>query len=195
MNMKHRILSLIVVVGAVGVAACEQSPQKDAAAEQKVAREAQEKIAKAEKEAAEKTAKAKLEADEKVAAAAKELADKKIEVKQDLAQELADIKYQAFVGLRDYKTFVTKRLDDTEKKFTDLKVKGDAKAATMKADAKKEWADIVKEAEAELKQARTDVKTLEAVTEPTWSTTKARVDTGLKNFAKSVDTLGKKIEQ
>jgi hypothetical protein len=194
MNMKHQILGLIVVLGAIGVAACESTPEKDAVAEQKVTQEAKDKIAKAEKEAAEKTAKAKKEADEKIAAAAKELAEKKVEVKVDLAQELADIKYQTFVGLRDYKALVASRLDENEKKFIDLKTKGDAKAGTMTADAKKEWAELMKTAEAELTQARTDLKSIEAATETTWSTTKARVDTGLKNFAKSVDTLGKKIQ-
>ena len=195
MSKKHGILSLIVVLGAVGIVACEQSPQKDAAAEQKASEEAKEKIVKAEKEAAEKTTKAKNDAADKIAVAAKELAEKKVEVKEDLAQELADIKYQAFVGLRDYKTLVTTRLDDKEKKFTDLKVKAEGKSATMSADAKNEWAQLVKVAEAELKQARTDVKSLEEVTEPTWSTAKNRIDIGLKNFAKSVDTLSQKVDK
>jgi hypothetical protein len=178
--MKHQILGLIVVLGAIGVTACEPTPtpQKDAVAEQKAAQEAKDKIAKAEKEAAEKTEKAKKEADEKMAAAAK---------------DLAEIKYQSFVGLRDYKALVASRLDENEKKLVDLKTKGDAKAGTMTADAKKEWADIMKTAEGELKQARTDLKTVDAATETTWSTTKARVDTSVKNFAKSVDNLGQKI--
>ena len=193
--MKHQILGLIVVLGAIGVTACEPTPtpQKDAVAEQKVTQEAKDKIAKAEKEAAEKTEKAKKEADEKMAAAAKDLAEKTADVKKDLAQELADIKYQAFVGLRDYKALVASRLDENEKKLVDLKTKGDAKAGTMTADAKKEWADMMKTAEGELKQARTDLKTVDTATETTWLTTKARVDTGLKNFAKSVDNLGQKI--
>lgn len=195
MDMHAQIRNLIVVFGAIGMAACEPSPQKDAAAEQKVAQEAQEKLAKAEKEAAEKAAKAKAEADEKIAKANKELEEKKAEVKADLAQELTDIRYQTYVGVRDYKTLVTTRLDENEKKFTDLKIKGEAKSATMKADAKKEWADTVKTAEAELKQARADVKSIDEATESTWTTVKARVDTGLKNFAKSVDTLGKKVDQ
>jgi F0F1-type ATP synthase membrane subunit b/b' len=192
MNMKHRILSVVVVLAAVGVAACESTPQQAAADEQKTA---QEKIAKAEKEAAEKTAKAKKEADEKIASAAKELAEKKADVKKDLAEELADIKYQAFVGLSDYKVLVTSRISEHEKKFVELKIKGENSAAKMSADAKKEWNDAVKVAETELKQAREDLQSLDKATEPTWTTVKARVDANVKNFAKSIDNLGDKLQK
>jgi uncharacterized protein YciI len=192
MNVKHRILGLVVVFGAIGLAACEETPQKDVAAEQK---EAQEKIAKAEKEAAEKTAKAKREADEKIASAARELAEKKAEVKKDLAEELADRKYEAFVGMNDYKAFVTARVDEHEKRLAELKAKGESAGATMKADAKKEWNDSMKAAEAELKAARANLKNLDTTTEATWSSTKAKVDAAVKNFAKSVETLGQKIDQ
>ncbi len=188
--MKSRTVSLVVVLGIVGLAACENTPQKDVAAEQKMA---QEKIAQAEKEAAEKTAKAKREADEKIASAAKDLAEKKAEVTKDLDEELADIRYKAFVGLTDYKTLVNKRIDEREKKLIDFKTKGESMAATMKADAKKEWDDGVKVADEDLKAARAEVKNLETTTEPTWSAAKAKVDAAVKKFATSVDNLGKKI--
>ena len=188
--MKNRTANLIIVLGVVGLAACANDPQKDAAAEQKMA---QEKIAQAEKEAAEKTAKAKREADEKIAGAAKDLAEKKAEVTKDLAEELADLRYQAFVGLNDYKTLVNKRIDEREKKLIDLKTKGESAAATMKAEAKKEWDAGIKAADEDLKAARAEVKNLETTTEPTWSAAKAKVDAAVKKFAKSVDNLGQKM--
>lgn len=193
-NMKKRTVSLIVVLGVIGLAACQNEPQKDAAKdvadEQKIA---QEKIAQAEKEAAEKTAKAKREADEKIANAAKDLAEKKAEVTKDLAEELADIRYQAFVGFNDYKTLVNKRIDENEKKLIDFKTKGESMSATMSAEAKKQWADAVKVADEHLKVARTEVKNLDTTTEATWAASKAKVDIAVKNFAKSVDNVGKKI--
>lgn len=188
--MKSRTISLVVGLGIVGLAACENDPQKKAATEQKMA---EDKIAQAEKEAAEKTAKAKREADEKIANAAKDLADKKAEVKKDLAEELADIRYQSFVGLNDYKTLVNQRIDEHEKKLIDLKTKGESMAATMTADAKKNWADAVKATEEDLKAARAEVKNLDTTTEKTWSAAKAKVDAAVKKFATSVDNLGKKI--
>lgn len=188
--MKKRTVSLIVVLGVIGLAACKNEPQKDAADEQKIA---QEKIAQAEKEAAEKTAKAKREADEKIANAAKDLAEKKAEVTKDLAEELADIRYQAFQGFNDYKTLVNKRIDENEKNLIDLKTKGESMSATMSAEAKKQWADAVKVADENLKVARTEVKNLDTTTEANWAASKAKVDTVVKNFAKSVDNVGKKI--
>jgi len=190
--MKNRTISLIVVLGIMGLAACQNEPQKDVAVEEK---KAQDKIAEAEKEAAEKTAKAKREADEKIANAAKDLADKKAEVTKDLAEELADIRYQTFVGLNDYKTLVNKRIDEREKKLIDLKTRGETMGNAMSADAKKQWAEAVKVADENLKAARAEVKSLETTTEPTWSAAKAKVDTVVKNFAKSVDALGQKLSQ
>jgi hypothetical protein len=193
MNIKHGILGLVVGLSAVALVACAETPQKEAkemADEQKAAAD---KIAKAEKEAADKTAKAQKEADEKTAKANKDLEEKKADVNKDLSEELADIKYKNFVALTDYKLLVTNRLADQEKKFTELKIKGDAKAATMTADAKKEWTESVNAADRELKQAREDLKTLDTVTEPTWAAAKAKIDADVTSFAKSVDTLGKKI--
>lgn len=192
MNIKHRIIAVVVGLSAVALGACNEPPQKEMAEEQK---KADEKVAKAEKEAAEKTAKAEKEAAEKKASAAKDLDEKKAEVQKDLAEELADIKYNAFAALSDYKTMVSNRLSDKEKKFVELKLKGESKAATMTPEAKKEWTDAVATAEKELKQARDDLNNLDKVTEPTWSTTKARVDANVKNFAKSVDTLDEKLKK
>jgi hypothetical protein len=195
--MKNRVLSLIVVVGAVALSAavlvaCQETPQKDAATEEKLA---QEKITKAEKEAAEKTAKATRDADEKIAMAAKDLAEKKAAVKKDLAEELADIKYKAFMGLSDYRALVNTRIDEQEKRLSELKAKRDSVAGTMKADTKKELGELVTKADADLKVARTEIKILDTTTEPTWSASKGKVDDAVKAFAKSVDAVSSKIEQ
>lgn len=193
MNIKHGIFGLVMGLAAVVVGACAETPQKDAKDMADEQRMAAEKTAKAEKEAAEKTANAQKEADEKKAQAAKELEEKKAEVNRDLAEELADIKYNNFVALTDYKLLVTNRLAEQEKKFAELKLKSETKAATMTAEAKKEWTDSVNAAEKELKQAREDLKTLDTVTEPTWAAAKAKINADVKNFAKSVETLGKKF--
>ena len=195
MNIKYGILGLVVGLSAVSLGACQNTPEKaekDMAAEQKAA---QEKIDKAEKEAAEKTAKAKKEADEKMANAAKDLEQKKADVNKDLAEELADIKYNSFVALADYKVLVTKRLAEQEKRLAEIKLKGEGKAASMSADAKKEWTEAMNTTEKDLKQARDDVKSLDTVAEPAWSATKTKVDNSLKSFKKSVDALEAKVNK
>jgi len=194
-NLKHRVLGLSVVCSAMvlSLAACEEpAPKPDVAAEQKAA---QEKLAKAEKEAADKAAQAKREAEEKIAKAQKELAEKTAEIKKDLAEELADKKYEAFTAMNDYRTLVVARVNEQEKRLAELKAKGESMGATMSADAKKEWNEKMKTAEAELKTARADLNELDKATEKTWATTKAKVDTSVKNFAKSVQGLGEKIEK
>jgi hypothetical protein len=65
----------------------------------------------------------------------------------------------------------------------------------MSADAKKEWNEKVKAADAALKAARANLKNLETTTDKTWAATKAKVDTAVKSFAKSVEDLGEKIEK
>lgn len=193
MNVKHRVFGMALVFSAIALAACEEpAPQKDIAAEQKAA---QEKMAKAEKEAADKAAAAKREAEEKVAKAEKELAEKKAEVKKDLAEELADKKYEMFTAMNDYKAFVTTRLDEQEKRLADLKAKGEAQSATMTADAKKEWNEKVKAAEADLRAVRADMATIDKSTDKTWAATKAKVDAAATKLSKSVDDLGARIEK
>jgi len=192
MNIKHQIVSLAMGLSALSQVACNQSPQKEAADEQKAA---QDKIANAEKEAAEKAAKAQREADEKKAEARKDLDEKKAEVRKDLAEELADLKYQAYTGLNDYKLLVSNRLAEQEKKLADLKAKGESKAATTSAEVKKDWNAAVATSEAELKQTKLEMKNLESATEANWVTVKGKVDASLKSFAKSVDNLGQKVEK
>ena len=193
MNVTHRVFGLALVFSAIGLAACEEpAPQKDMAAEQKAA---QEKIAKAEKEAADKAAAAKREAEEKVAKAEKELAEKKAEVKKDLAEELADKKYEAFTAMNDYKAFVATRIDQQEKRLADLKTKAESTSTTMTADAKKEWNEKVKAAEADLKAARAEMATLDKSTDKTWAATKAKVDAAATKLSKSVDDLGNRLEK
>jgi hypothetical protein len=191
MNWKRTVLDWAVIFSALTLAACEQDPGREMAAER---REAQEKIAKAEKEAAEKVAKARREADETAASAAKELQEKKTEIKKDLAEELADKRYEAFAAMSDYRLLVTARIDEKERRLIELKSKGAAMAATMTADAKKEWAESVRSAELKLKAARQDLRSLDTSTEKTWASTKAKVDSEVKDLARSVDDLGDKID-
>lgn len=191
MNWKRSLLDWAVICSAVVLAACEQDPRQDMAAEQ---RAAQEKIAKAEKEAAEKVAEAKREANEKTASAAKELQEKKTEIKKDLAEELADKRYETFAAMSDYRAFVTARVDERERRLNELKAKGAAMAATMKADAKKEWDEGVRSVEMKLKTARDDLRSLDTSIEKTWASTKAKVDTEVKDLDRKVEELGDKID-
>jgi len=194
--MKYgNLIPVCALVGAAFVAGgCKQNNAEDLA---KARRESTEEIARIQREADEKVAAAKREADQKIAEARseaqKDIAEKRSETAKETAKDTADERRQLEASLKnakkdtleEYKDYAKKRLRLIE--LREAAVKADVPAAS-RAEFDKRMLDL----ENKKKAVDQIVVQLDTATPESWKTVKPKVESGLSDLEKSVDTLAKK---